>query len=105
MTGRRSTFKIRVEVAYALPHRQALIAVEMEESGTVDEAIQCSGVLAAFPGIDLQRAKVGIFGRLVSLGTRVQDGDRVEIYRPLIVEPKHGRRMRAQQAQQRRRRR
>ncbi len=105
MTGRRSPIKIRVEVAYALPRRQALIAVEMEESGTVNEAIQRSGVLAAFPGIDLQRAKVGIFGRLVSLGTRVQDGDRVEIYRPLIVEPKQGRRMRAQQAQQRPRRR
>lgn len=105
MTGSRSPIKIRVEVIYASPHRQALVAVEMEEDGTVEEAIRRSGILAEFPEIDIPHAKVGIFGRLVSPGFRVRDGDRVEIYRPLIVEPKQGRRMRAQQAQQRPRRR
>jgi hypothetical protein len=93
--------RIRVEVAYALRDRQSLTTVEMEEGGTVNEAIRRSGVLAAFPEIDLRRGKVGIFGRLVSLGTPVRDGDRVEIYRSLIAEPKQARRERAQRAQQR----
>jgi putative ubiquitin-RnfH superfamily antitoxin RatB of RatAB toxin-antitoxin module len=96
MRGERSRSRIHVEVAYALRDRQSLNTVEMEDGGTVREAILRSGVLAAFPGIDLERAKVGIFGRLVSLGTPVRDGDRVEIYRPLTAEPKQARRERAQ---------
>jgi len=96
---------IHVEIAYALRDRQSLIAVEMEEGGTVEEAIRRSGMLTKFPEIDLPRAKVGIFGRRVSLAAPVRDGDRLEIYRPLIAEPKQGRRERAQQAQRRPRRR
>ena len=96
---------VRVEVAYALRDRQALLAVEMEDGGTVRQAIQRSGILGQFPEIDLARAKVGIFGRTVSLDAPVRDGDRVEIYRPLIADPKNARRERAQRAPRRLRRR
>jgi putative ubiquitin-RnfH superfamily antitoxin RatB of RatAB toxin-antitoxin module len=95
---------IRVEIAYALRDRQSLITVEMEEGGTVAEAIRRSGVLTEFPEIDLRRAQLGIFGQRVSLEAPVRDGDRVEIYRPLIADPKDARRERVQQAQRRSRR-
>lgn len=86
---------LRVEVVYALRDRQALLAVDMEEGGTVGQAIQRSGILGQFPEIDLARAKVGIFGRAVSLDAPLRDGDRVEIYRPLIADPKNARREKA----------
>ena len=104
MTRRRDPTAIRVEVAYALPDRQALITLEMEGGGTVKEAIQRSGVLAKYPEIDLQRAKVGIFGRRTALEAPLQDGDRVEIYRPLVAEPRERRRQRAQKSAPKRRR-
>jgi putative ubiquitin-RnfH superfamily antitoxin RatB of RatAB toxin-antitoxin module len=91
----RKPITIHVEVAYALRERQALVAVELEEDATIEEAIQRSGILDAFPGIDLQRAKVGIFGRPAALDERMRDGDRVEIYRPLIADPKEVRRRKA----------
>jgi putative ubiquitin-RnfH superfamily antitoxin RatB of RatAB toxin-antitoxin module len=102
---KRSPDGIRVEVAYALRDRQALLTVKVEEGGTVEQVIRRSGILKAFPEIDIARSPVGIFGQPVSLEMRVRDGDRVEIYRSLVVEPKQGRRMRAQQVQQRPRRR
>ena len=86
---------LRVEVAYALRDRQALLAVEMEEGGTVGQAIQRSGILGQFPEIDFTHAKVGIFGKAVALDTPVRDGDRVEIYRSLIADPKDARREKA----------
>jgi len=91
----RKPITIQVEIAYALRERQALVAVEVEKGATVEEAIQRSGILEAFPEIDLQRAKVGIFGRPAALDERMRDGDRVEIYRPLIADPKDARRERA----------
>jgi putative ubiquitin-RnfH superfamily antitoxin RatB of RatAB toxin-antitoxin module len=91
----RKPITIHVEVAYALRERQALVAVEVEEGGTIEEAIRCSGILEAFPEIDLRRAKVGIFGRPAALDERMRDGDRVEIYRPLIADPKEARRKKA----------
>lgn len=97
--------RLRVEVAYAVRDRQALLTVGLEQGGTVEQAIRRSGILVEFPEIDIARSKVGIFGRLVSLNTRVQDGDRVEIYRPLIADPKDARRERAQRAGVRSRRR
>lgn len=93
-----------MEVAYALRERQALVAVEIEEGATIEEAIQHSGILKTFPEIDLQRAKVGIFGRPVALDERMRDGDRAEIYRPLIADPKEVRRRKAGQSTPRSRR-
>ena len=96
MSGRpRPARAVCVEVVYALPKRQALLSVRLAEGGTVGRAIERSGILDKFPEIDLARAKVGIFGRSASLETPVRDGDRVEIYRPLIADPKDSRRTRA----------
>ena len=87
--------EIRIEVAYALLSQQVLLQVLLPRGATVEEAIHRSGVLAQFPEIDLVRNKVGIFSRLVKLDEIVRDKDRVEIYRPLIADPKEGRRQRA----------
>jgi putative ubiquitin-RnfH superfamily antitoxin RatB of RatAB toxin-antitoxin module len=88
---------IRVEVVYALPLEQVLRMAELGEGATVEAAIRASGVLDAFPEIDLARNKVGIFSKLVKLDEKVRDRDRVEIYRPLIADPKEVRRKRAEE--------
>lgn len=87
---------MNVEVVYALPERQAVYRLAMEEGATVRMAIEASGVLQAFPEIDLARNRVGVYARLVTLDTPLRDGDRVEIYRSLRVDPKEARRMRAE---------
>lgn len=89
---------IRVEVAYALPEKQYLQRVTLSEGATVEEAINASGLLELRSDIDLAKNKVGIFSRPVKLADSVQDGDRVEIYRPLIADPKELRRKRAEKA-------
>jgi len=86
---------LRVEVAYAEPQRQFLRTVTVAPGALVREAIQASGVLAEFPGIDLGRQRVGIWNRIVALDAALRDGDRVEIYRALIADPKQVRRERA----------
>jgi len=86
---------IRVEVAYALPHQQVLLQLGLPSGATVETAIWLSGVLNQFPEIDLAKNKVGIFSKLVALDTVLRDQDRVEIYRPLIADPKEVRRQRA----------
>ena len=86
---------IRVEVAYATPERQLILEVEARSGVTVDEAIRVSGILDAFPEIDPEDTKVGVFGKAATGATVLMDGDRVEIYRPLIADPKEARRKRA----------
>lgn len=86
---------MRIEVVYALRERQALLALELPEGATVREAIEASGILQEFPEIDLAVNKVGVFGKLVKLDTVLRDRDRVEIYRPLLADPKEVRRRRA----------
>ena len=88
---------LNVEVVYALPAEQSLLKVQLAAGATVEEAIRASGVLEAFPDIDLARNKVGIFSKLVKLDEPVRDRDRVEIYRPLIADPKEVRRKRAEE--------
>ena len=85
----------RVEVVYATPERQMLYALDVEAGATVRDAIERSGVLSAFPEIDLARNRVGIFGKLAALSTPLRDDDRVEILRPLEADPKEARRKRA----------
>lgn len=92
-----STAPINVEVVYALPDVQVLMQVRLAEGATVEAAIRASGVLEAFPEIDLTQNKVGIFSKLVKLDEIVRDKDRVEIYRPLIADPKEVRRKRAEE--------
>ena len=86
---------ITVEVVYARRDEQVLIALEVEEGATVRQAVERSGLRQRFPEIDLARMSVGIFGRVTELGTRLADGDRVEIHRPLLMDPKEARRTKA----------
>ncbi|MEX5413341.1 RnfH family protein [Atlantibacter hermannii] len=90
--------KIAVEVAYALPEKQYLRRVTLEEGATVEQAIHASGLLALRTDIDLAKNKVGVYSRPVKLTDVLSDGDRVEIYRPLIADPKELRRQRAEKA-------
>jgi len=84
-----------VEVAYALSDKQSLISLEVEEGTTIQEAIEVSGVLDTYNQIDLTRDKVGIFSKFATLDTVLREKDRVEIYRPLIADPKKIRKERA----------
>ena len=90
-----SAEKILVEVAYALPERQVIVELTVRRGTTLEEAIRLSGILEQFPGIDLASSKVGVFGKLAKQGDILQNGDRVEIYRPLIADPKEVRKQRA----------
>ncbi|WOU43495.1 RnfH family protein [Citrobacter portucalensis] len=90
--------KIVVEVAYALPEKQYLQRVTLQQGATVEEAILASGLLELRTDIDLSKNKVGIYSRPVKLADVLQDGDRVEIYRPLIADPKELRRQRAEKS-------
>jgi putative ubiquitin-RnfH superfamily antitoxin RatB of RatAB toxin-antitoxin module len=85
----------RVEVAYATPARQEVIEVSVRPGATLEQVIRASGMLTRFPEIDLARQRVGIFGETARLQDAVHDGDRVEIYRPLVADPKEARRARA----------
>ncbi|EJH55719.1 hypothetical protein VCHC43B1_0902 [Vibrio cholerae HC-43B1] len=89
---------IHVEVVYALPHEQRVLKLVVEQSATVEEIIRTSGILQMYPEIDLTVNKVGIFSRNVKLDAKVRDKDRIEIYRPLLADPKEIRRKRAEQA-------
>ncbi len=92
--------EIKVEVVYALPEKQYLQQVKLAQGSTVAQAIEASGLLELRSDIDLSKNKVGIFSRPVKLTDEVNEGDRVEIYRPLIADPKELRRQRAAKAQQ-----
>ncbi|HHO68738.1 MAG TPA: RnfH family protein [Gammaproteobacteria bacterium] len=89
--------RIHVEVAYALPHEQVILPLKLPAGSTLMQAIEQSGILERFPDIDLSRQKVGIFGKLKKPDQVLRDGDRVEIYRPLIADPKEVRKQRAAQ--------
>ncbi len=88
---------IAVEVVYALPERQRLIALQVEEGCSVLAAAQRSGLAQEFTEIDWNSAVLGVFGKLIEqpAQTVVRDGDRIEIYRPLLIDPKAVRRERA----------
>lgn len=90
---------ITIEVAYARPKEQAIISLEVPENTTLAEAIQISRICDRFPEIDLTTAKVGIFSKISALSTHLKPGDRVEIYRPLIADPKVARKQRAKRGQ------
>jgi putative ubiquitin-RnfH superfamily antitoxin RatB of RatAB toxin-antitoxin module len=87
--------RIEVEVAYAKPDEQLILRVEGEAGLTAQDAIERSHILERFPEIDLSTNKVGIFGKAAKLDSLLVQGDRVEIYRPLIADPKESRKKRA----------
>jgi uncharacterized protein len=86
---------LTVEVAHALPRRQLILELQVVEGTTVEQAIRACGILEQFPEIDLKSSKVGIFGKPCKLTDTLSNGDRVEIYRPLIADPKEIRKQRA----------
>lgn len=86
---------MRFEVAYGRTDEQALLMVEADTPLTAQQAIERSGILERFPEIDLSSNKIGIFGKASKLDVLLTDGDRVEIYRPLIADPKEARKKRA----------
>ncbi len=86
---------INIEIAYAKPEKQTLIAISVSENCIVKNAILQSGILTQFPEIDLEIVKVGIFSTPCTLEKIVENGDRIEIYRPLQTDPKEARRQRA----------
>ena len=86
---------IEVEVAYAKPEEQCILTVTGNPGMTVEQAIEHSKILEHFPEIDLATAKLGIFSKVARKDTVLADGDRVEIYRPLIADPKEARKKRA----------
>ncbi len=91
---------IPIEVAYASASQSWLIPFEVEEGTTVQQAIASSGILEQCPDINLQTNKVGLFSKIIELDVLVRAGDRIEIYRPLILDPKEARRLRAEKAKQ-----
>ncbi|NOU23967.1 MAG: RnfH family protein [Methylotenera sp.] len=87
--------EIIVEVAYAEPKEQLIVPFKAKDGITAEQAIKSSGILEKFPEIDLAVNKIGIFGKLAKLDTPLRHLDRVEIYRPLIADPKEVRKQRA----------
>ena len=86
--------QIKVEVAYALPDQQLILELMVEPGTTLEQAVQQSGLLEKYPDIDLSKNKVGVFGKLGKKTAELKAGDRVEVYRPLIADPKEVRRKR-----------
>ena len=94
------TNMVSVEVAYALPDHQRIISVEVPEGTTAYEAVVKSDIIRYFPDIDLENAKMGLYGKAIKPATyEVVEGDRIEIYRPLIADPKASRKARADKVQ------
>ncbi len=89
---------IQIEIAYGLPHKQKLLSLPVNQGTSVECAISESGILELFPEIDLTVNKVGVWNKAVKLSTVLEDLDRIEIYRPLIADPKEVRKRRAEKA-------
>ncbi|APR95504.1 protein RnfH [Pandoraea thiooxydans] len=85
---------LQIQVCYAQPDTQTLLALSVSRGATIEQAIRRSGVLERHPEINLAQHRVGIFGQLKPLDTPLQTGDRIEIYRPLKVDPKEARQRR-----------
>lgn len=89
---------LTVEVVYGLPERQKLMVTSVAEGSTVEQAIMQSGIMDHFADIDLTKNPVGIWNRTCKLTDQLRNGDRIEIYRPLVADPKEIRRRRAEKA-------
>lgn len=92
-----SNEKIYVELVYALPTQQMMLKSEVPKGTTIAEAVKLSGILDKFPEIDVEKGRFGIFGKLSKVDTVLREKDRIEIYRPLIADPKEVRRKRAEE--------
>lgn len=79
---------MKISVSYAHPGKPAWMRLEVDEGCTLRAAIERSGILGRYEDIDLERNKVGIFGKIKALDTVLAEGDRVEIYQPIVIDPK-----------------
>lgn len=86
---------LSIEVVYALPEKQEIIAVKLPVGATARQAIEATGLLQKYPEIDLAKNKLGVFAKLTKPDAVLRDHDRVEVYRPLIADPKEVRKQRA----------
>jgi len=86
----------RVSVAYCTPLREHLIEVDLPAGATLRDAVLASGLLELVPGLAADALDLGVFGQPMPASARVQAGDRIEVYRPLAVDPKTARRLRAE---------
>ncbi len=86
---------IEIEVVYGLPHKQVLLSLPVPDGSCIEECIKLSGIVTHFPEIVPSEAVVGIFSRPEKLDSIIKSGDRIEIYRPLIADPKEMRNLRA----------
>lgn len=86
---------LRIEVVYPLPSKQQIVSLTLPPGSTVRQAIEASGLLQKYPEIDLAKNKIGVFAKLTKPDALLRDQDRIEIYRPLIADPKEVRKQRA----------
>jgi len=86
---------MRIEIVFALPGRQVLRCVDLPEGSTVRDAIERSGLAGEFPGYDVDNLQAGVWGRPAGRSLSLHDGDRVELYRPLAMDPREARRLKA----------
>ncbi|MCC1497052.1 RnfH family protein [Alcanivorax sp. 1008] len=95
---------LNVEVVYALPDRQKLISLRVPVGATMYDAVQQSGIIGFFPELDIEHSSMGVFSKVEAnpKGRVLAEGERVEIYRPLIIDPKDNRKARAKQAKEKR---
>jgi hypothetical protein len=87
--------KSTIEVAYATPKKQIILECEVDTGTTPRQVVKASGINQHFPEIDLEHCELGVFGKAVAADYELNDGDRIEIYRPLLADPKEVRRQRA----------
>ncbi|MDO6385201.1 MULTISPECIES: RnfH family protein [unclassified Uliginosibacterium] len=88
---------MKIEVCYALPEKQELVSLQLAEGANIEQALKACGLLQKHPEITLEQGKFGVYGKICRLDTVLRDGDRIEIYRPLIADPKEVRRKRAEE--------
>lgn len=91
---------INVEVVYGLPDKQSLLSLKVNKDSSVEQAIEASGIQQLYPDIDFQINKVGIWNRVCKLTDALSEGARIEIYRPLVADPKEVRKRRAEKAKE-----
>lgn len=89
--------QINIQVCYALPERQEIIRLKVAGGAVLKDAVEQSGLLEKYPEISLEQGKFGVFGKLSKTDTVLREGDRIEIYRPLIADPKESRRKRSEE--------
>lgn len=88
---------LSVDVVYAKPERQELVHLTLAQGSTLKQAVEASGLLQRYPELDPEKLKLGVFGKISKPDALLREYDRVEIYRPLVADPKEVRKKRAEE--------